>query len=86
MLAKRGVVLYKGIQFCTKFGVLNQRGLLYKGRTIHEVLRWISTKNSLSYKTLPTFEVIFLAFKVRLLCRSDGRHMCMSLTFYLILA
>ncbi len=40
MLAKKGVALYKGIEFCTKFWDLNWGGVaLYKGRTIHEVLR-----------------------------------------------
>ena len=40
-VGKKGVALYKGIEFCTKFLDLNWGVTLYKGCTIHEVLRYI---------------------------------------------
>ena len=45
-VGEEGVALYKGIEFCTKFWDLNWGGgvALYKERTIHEVLRYISSQ------------------------------------------
>ena len=46
MSVKRGVALYKGIEFCTKFGDLN-----WGGHTIHEVIQYMpQTQHNLVFK------------------------------------